>query len=94
MPSSIQDSANGPWSASNIIGGNDIARPAVTKPTYSGSLEQFKHNDLTPVIGREFEDVQVRELLKGSDDVIRDLAITGKCIHRCNIHMLSHVSRH
>ncbi|KAK0657864.1 TfdA family taurine catabolism dioxygenase TauD [Cercophora newfieldiana] len=76
MPSAVEDAPSGPWSAPNIVGGNDIARPTITKPTYTGSLEQFNYNDLTPVIGREFVDLQVRDLLKASDDVIRDLAIT------------------
>ncbi|KAK0631383.1 hypothetical protein B0T14DRAFT_572485 [Immersiella caudata] len=77
MRSAVQDStSSGPWSSSNIVGGNDIARPTLTRPKYTGSLEQFKYNDLTPVIGREFDDVQVRDLLKASDDVIGDLAIT------------------
>jgi len=69
--------------ASNIVGGNDIARPRLTRIPYSGSLEKFKYNDLTPVIGRELEDLQIRDLLKESDEVIRDLAVTGECICLC-----------
>ncbi|EGY16619.1 putative alpha-ketoglutarate-dependent sulfonate dioxygenase like protein [Verticillium longisporum] len=74
MPSATQDnaSANG-----NIIGGNELAKPRLTAPlTYSGSLDGFASNDLTPVIGREFEGLQVAELLKGDDQLIRDLAVT------------------
>lgn len=44
----------------------------------SGVLEQFPHNDVTPVIGREFPTVQLRELLHAdnADELLRDLAIT------------------
>lgn len=76
MPSATQDnaSANG-----NIIGGNELAKPRLTAPlTYSGSLDGFASNDLTPVIGREFEGLQVAELLKGDDQLIRDLAVTSE----------------
>lgn len=63
---------------SSIVGGHENARPRLTKPlTYSGSLDSFKHQDLTPVIGREFEGLQVNDLLKWGDEMIRDLAITS-----------------
>jgi len=42
----------------------------------SGSLDKYKHQDLTPVIGREFEGLQVTELLSGDEQLIKDLAIT------------------
>ena len=47
------------------------------KPT--GALDQFEQFDVTPVIGREFVDVDLAEWLKApnSDDLLRDLAITG-----------------
>jgi hypothetical protein len=61
-----------------IIGGNASARTKLQKPlTYTGSLDKFTHQDLTPVIGREFEGLQVTDLLNGSDEAIRDLAITS-----------------
>jgi len=42
---------------------------------YSGSLDQYKSTDTTPIIGREFPDLQLSDIL--SDDAkIRDLAIT------------------
>jgi hypothetical protein len=46
----------------------------------SGALDQFKHFDSTPVIGREFVDVDLAEWLKApnSDELLRDLAITSK----------------
>ena len=45
----------------------------------TGILDQFKSFDLTPIIGREFQDVDLAEWLRApnSDDLIRDLAITG-----------------
>lgn len=42
----------------------------------SGSLNKYKHQDLTPVIGREFEGLQVTELLKSNAQLINDLAVT------------------
>ncbi|KAI0141694.1 TauD-domain-containing protein [Xylariaceae sp. FL1272] len=44
----------------------------------SGVLEQFKYFDKTPVIGREFVDVDLAEWLRApnSDELLRDLAIT------------------
>jgi hypothetical protein len=44
---------------------------------YSGSLDQYKSFDVTPVIGREFADVQIADILN-DDAKIRDLAIIGK----------------
>lgn len=45
----------------------------------SGALDQFKQFDVTPVIGREFADVDLAEWLRApnSDELLRDLAITG-----------------
>jgi hypothetical protein len=63
----------------NIIGGHASARSRLMEPlVYSGSLDSFKHQDLTPVIGREFEGLQVTDLLRWGDAMIRDLAITGR----------------
>lgn len=46
----------------------------------SGALDQFKYFDNTPVIGREYVDVDLAEWLRApnSDELIRDLAITSK----------------
>lgn len=51
-------------------------------PKFSGALDQFEHFDVTPVIGREFVNANLVELLRApnSDDLIRDLAITGMAI--------------
>lgn len=45
----------------------------------SGALDQFKAFDATPVIGREFIDVDLAEWLRApnSDELIRDLGITS-----------------
>lgn len=73
MPSAVSESP------SHVVGGNDIARPRLTKPlTDSGSLEGYDYNDLTPVIGREFLNLQVKDLLKADDRVIQDLALTSE----------------
>lgn len=66
---------------SNIFGGNAAARTRRTQPiVYSGSLDQYKQADVTPVIGTEFEGLQVRDLLKAEDHVIRDLAVTSEFV--------------
>jgi hypothetical protein len=44
---------------------------------YSGTLDQYKSVEVTPVIGREYPEVQLSEILK-DDEKIRDLAITGQ----------------
>lgn len=54
----------------------NIARPAPLE--LSGALDSFEHDDLTPVIGREFINVNiVDDLLNApdADDKLRDLAI-------------------
>lgn len=45
----------------------------------SGALKDIKHFDVTPVIGREFADVDLAQWLQApnSDELLRDLAITS-----------------
>lgn len=45
----------------------------------TGALDQFNSFDVTPVIGKEFPDASLTEWLRApnSDELIRDLAITG-----------------
>jgi hypothetical protein len=45
-----------------------------------GVLDSYKCFDVTPVIGREFVDVNLKDWLKApnSDELIRDLAITSE----------------
>lgn len=65
-------------SDSSVVGGDPSARSRLLKPlAYTGSLDGFKNQDLTPAIGREYEGLQVTDLLKWGDDMIRDLAFTS-----------------
>ncbi|KAH7413606.1 hypothetical protein DE146DRAFT_707105 [Phaeosphaeria sp. MPI-PUGE-AT-0046c] len=43
-----------------------------------GTLDQYESFDVTPIIGREFKDVNLKEWLRAenSDELLRDLAIT------------------
>jgi hypothetical protein len=45
-----------------------------------GALDSHQAFDVTPVIGREFVDVNLKEWLRApnTDDLLRDLAITSK----------------
>ncbi|KAF9883384.1 hypothetical protein FE257_003551, partial [Aspergillus nanangensis] len=66
-------------SSHTLRGGHEDARPRITQPLqYSGTLDGYKHNDLTPVIGREYYGVQVAEVLQSAqcDKIITDLAVT------------------
>jgi alpha-ketoglutarate-dependent taurine dioxygenase len=61
----------------SIIGGHPDSRPRLNEPlTYTGSLDSFKQADITPVIGREYFGLQIRDLLKWDDRMIQDLAVT------------------
>ncbi|KAK1997947.1 TfdA family taurine catabolism dioxygenase TauD [Colletotrichum falcatum] len=44
----------------------------------SGALDRFEHFDVTPVIGREYPTLDLKELMRApdSDELMRDLAIT------------------
>lgn len=56
------------------------ARTRLTEPLeYTGLLDSYKHRDLTPVIGREYQGLQIVDLLKAenSRDLIRDVAVTS-----------------
>lgn len=46
----------------------------------SGALDKYDSFDVTPVIGREFRGVNLKEWLEApnSDDLIRELAITSE----------------
>jgi hypothetical protein len=45
-----------------------------------GALDQYESFDVTPVIGREFPTVSLKEWLQApnSDELLRDLAITSE----------------
>lgn len=50
-----------------------------------GVLEQYESFDVTPIIGREFKDVNLKDWLRAenSDELLRDLAITSTHSHCC-----------
>lgn len=77
MPSAIAPSDD----KNAVFGGNPASRPRLLKPlTYSGTLDNFKHADVTPIIGTEYEGLQVTDLLKADDQMMRDLAVTSMSI--------------
>lgn len=45
----------------------------------SGALDKYEHFDVTPIIGREYPTLDLKELLRApnSDELVRDLAITS-----------------
>lgn len=51
----------------------------------SGVLDQFKSFDVTPVIGKEFPEANLKEWLEApnSDELLRDLAITSEWPPAC-----------
>jgi alpha-ketoglutarate-dependent taurine dioxygenase len=64
---------------STLVGGHADSRPTLKEPlVYSGTLDKFiqAQDDVTPVIGRVFNGVQIRQLNEAEDAVIRDLALT------------------
>jgi hypothetical protein len=64
---------------SGIVGGNPVAKTRCLKPlVYSGSLDKYTQADITPVIGREYEGLQVTDLLKADNQLMKDLAATSK----------------
>jgi hypothetical protein len=79
MPS--VETSNGVHAApeSDIVGGHPKARTQLTKPLeYSGTLNRFTYREMTPAIGREYEGLQVTELLAANnEELIKDLAVTG-----------------
>ena len=64
-----------------VNGSNGETKPNTHKEPLklSGALDKFNKFDVTPVIGREFQNVDLAEWLRApnSDDLIRDLAITS-----------------
>lgn len=76
-PGIIEDHGDHEVSASN----KEATQQRYPEPLQlSGALNHFKHEDTTPVIGREFFDVNiVDDLLNGenADERLRDVAITS-----------------
>ena len=62
---------------------NGTSKPFVRTPLqYSGSLDGFKWIDVTTIIGREYPDIQLTNLMKAdnSEQLLRDLAITSESL--------------
>lgn len=75
MPTATQEVAAG--DGGFILGGHPQSRSRLAEPlTYSGSLDSFDQADVTPVIGREYHGLQIRDLLQREDRMIHDLAVT------------------
>lgn len=47
----------------------------------SGAIKSYKHVEMTPVVGTEFLEGSLAEMMSApnSDELIKDLAITSKC---------------
>lgn len=89
-----KEASDGSNSAQNTNESNDLGDKTEELPKLNtahreplklaGVLDQFEHFDVTPVIGREFAGVDLAEWLRApnSDELLRDLAITGKQAYR------------
>jgi hypothetical protein len=60
----------------NLKQDNSARNPVRAPLKYSGTLDQYESFDVTGVIGREFQKVQLSEILE-DDAKLRDLAIIG-----------------
>jgi hypothetical protein len=67
------------WGAINGEDGSLLKEPL----RLEGVLRCFQSFDITPVIGTEFPDAKVTDWMKAanSEELLRDLAITGKLFH-------------
>lgn len=62
----------------DIVGGDALATSQLRKPLrYAGTLDGEAHRECTPAIGREYVDLQVRDVLGWGDEKVRDLAVTS-----------------
>lgn len=71
-----------PPSSEEAVNGKEEHQRRKTYPqplTASGDLDRFEHEDVTPVIGREYDLNIVEDLLnaQNGDSLIRDLAIAS-----------------
>ncbi|GAA6057856.1 hypothetical protein JCM3770_002723 [Rhodotorula araucariae] len=66
------------------VGSLSLSGSALNPLEPSGALDKYNPVDLTPVIGRQFTEVQLKDLLEGerSDELLKELAVT---IHRRNV---------
>ena len=68
----VSHTSTGPIHVKKVAAQNNLQEPLVN----SGSLDRYKSFDVTKVIGREFPDLQISDILQ-DDQKIKDLAITG-----------------
>lgn len=54
----------------------------------TGALDAFEYFDVTPVIGREFPNANLKDFLRApnSDELLRDLATTGSLYRATGTH--------
>jgi len=74
--------------AAETIVPNPVAKfPTPLKSTKS--LDQYESIDITPVIGTEYPNVKLIDLINApnSDELLRDLAIKSTCIKRIRMHV-------
>ena len=71
------------------MGSADASTPWINEPMkYSGSLDHLEYFEVTPIIGREYTKVKIRDVLhaENAEQQIRDLAIIiserGVCFFR------------
>jgi len=71
------------------VGHSSESKPAAHREPLQlkGVLDQYQSFDVTPVIGREFADVNLKEWLRApnSDELLRDLAITSEVPRNCSV---------
>jgi hypothetical protein len=85
-PSAIEVSSQPPSAPNGLKNGNALLTGLGTTNSFhykpmkvSGLLDSHIHVENTPIIGREYPDVQISDLMASPkrDEYIRDLAITG-----------------
>ena len=60
---------------------DDLARSRLTKPLeYSGLLDDYAYTEMTPVVGRLYHEVQIKDILRApnSRQLLQDMAYTSK----------------
>lgn len=79
MSSSQTQTTQPPASNSGTDAGSIALRGSNEPLKPTGALDKYAQFEVTPVIGRQYGSVQLRELLQASnsDELIRELAIVG-----------------
>jgi hypothetical protein len=78
--------------AQEIVSQKAVAPKLIKAPMkLSGALDKYESKDLTPCIGREFPTTKLVDWLKApnADELIRDLAITGRQAQKPNFPFFS-----